>query len=81
MSNPSVTATITADDQASPKLRELLTLSQKLAATAKSIFNEGGAGQFSRKRASNDTRKNPQSALRYWRNRCGRGGGQGASNR
>lgn len=44
MSNPSVTATITADDQASPKLRELLTLSQKLAATAKSIFNEGGAG-------------------------------------
>jgi hypothetical protein len=44
VSNPSVTATITADDQASPKLRELLTLSQKLAATAKSIFNEGGAG-------------------------------------
>ena len=44
MSNPSVTATITADDKASPKLRELLTLSQKLAATAKSVFNEGGAG-------------------------------------
>jgi hypothetical protein len=44
MSNPSVTATISADDQASPKLRELLALSQKLAATAKSIFNEGGAG-------------------------------------
>jgi hypothetical protein len=44
MSNPSVTATITANDEASPKLRELLTLSQKLAATAKSIFNEGGSG-------------------------------------
>lgn len=44
MSNPSVTATITANDEASPKLRELLTLSQKLASTAKAIFNEGGAG-------------------------------------
>jgi hypothetical protein len=44
MSNPSVTATITADDKASPKLRELLTLSQKLAATAKAIFNESGSG-------------------------------------
>lgn len=40
MSNPSVTATISADDKASPKLRELVELTQKLSQTAKAAFSE-----------------------------------------
>lgn len=40
MSNPSVTATITADDQASPRLRELVELTRRLSQTAKAAFNE-----------------------------------------
>lgn len=40
MSNPSVTATISADDKASPKLRELVELTQRLSQAAKAAFNE-----------------------------------------
>ncbi|TWA91102.1 hypothetical protein FBZ96_114100 [Bradyrhizobium stylosanthis] len=42
MSNPSVTATISANDQAAPKLRELLELTKKLESTAKAAFKENG---------------------------------------
>lgn len=42
MSNPSVTATISANDQASPKLRELLELTKKIENTAKAAFKENG---------------------------------------
>lgn len=42
MSNPSVTATISANDQASPKLRELLELTKKLDQTAKGLFRDNG---------------------------------------
>lgn len=45
MSNPSVTATISADDKASPKLRELVELTQRLSQTAKAAFSESlGSG-------------------------------------
>ncbi|MHC2521677.1 phage tail tape measure protein [Bradyrhizobium diazoefficiens] len=48
MSNPSVTATISADDKASPKLRELVELTQRLAQTAKAAFNDSlGSGYSS----------------------------------
>lgn len=40
MSNPSVTATISADDKASPKLRELVELTQRLSQSAKAAFSE-----------------------------------------
>ncbi|KYK44306.1 hypothetical protein A1D31_36785 [Bradyrhizobium liaoningense] len=45
MSNPSVTATISANDQATPKLRELLELTKKLDQTSKALFREStGSG-------------------------------------
>ncbi|WP_407194297.1 phage tail tape measure protein [Bradyrhizobium sp. STM 3566] len=46
MSNPSVTATISADDKASPKLRELVELTQRLAQTAKAAFNESAGTNY-----------------------------------
>jgi len=42
MSNPSVTAVIGVDDKASPRLRELMELSQKLNRVAKDLNNQGG---------------------------------------
>lgn len=46
MSSPSVTATITADDKASPKLRELVELTQRLSQTAKAAFSESTGGAY-----------------------------------
>ncbi|MGY4408803.1 hypothetical protein ACVWW4_000539 [Bradyrhizobium sp. LB7.1] len=46
MSSPSVTATITADDKATPKLRELVELTQRLAQTAKAAFSESTGGAY-----------------------------------
>ncbi|WP_456654089.1 phage tail tape measure protein [Bradyrhizobium lupini] len=46
MSNPSVTATITADDKASPKLRELVELTQRLSQTAKAAFSESTGANY-----------------------------------
>jgi TP901 family phage tail tape measure protein len=46
MSNPSVTATVTVDDKASPRLRELVELSQKMSRTAQAAFNESGANKY-----------------------------------
>ena len=42
MSNPSVTAVISVNDKASPRLRELMELSQKLNRVAKDLNNQGG---------------------------------------
>ena len=47
MSNPSVTATISADDKASPKLRELVELTQRLSQTAKAAFSESLGSSYS----------------------------------
>lgn len=46
MSNPSVTASITVDDKASPRLRELVELSQKLNRVAKDALNERGGNAY-----------------------------------
>lgn len=46
MSNPSVTATISANDKASPALRQLLELTQKLSQTAKAAFSESQGGTY-----------------------------------
>ena len=47
MSNPSVTATISANDQATPKLRELLELTKKLDQTSKALFRESTGSGYS----------------------------------
>lgn len=46
MAGPSVTATISANDQASPKLRELVELSQRLNRVAREAFAGDGASRY-----------------------------------
>jgi hypothetical protein len=46
MSNPSVVATISADDQASPKLRELMELTQRASKLAKETFKDNGGDKY-----------------------------------
>jgi hypothetical protein len=46
MSNPSVTASITVDDKASPRLRELVELSQRLNRVAKDALNDVGGNRY-----------------------------------
>lgn len=46
MSNPSVTASVTVDDKASPRLRELVELAQKLNKAAQAAFSESGADRY-----------------------------------
>jgi|GEM_PF-2173751 len=59
MSNPSVTATITADDKASPRLREVVELTQKLAQVSKAAFNESTGSAYSNnfRRATSEATK------------------------
>ena len=46
MSNPSVTATIAVNDQASPRLRELVETSQKMSRLANAAFKENMGGNY-----------------------------------
>lgn len=46
MSNPSVTASITVDDKASPRIRELVELSQRLNRVAKDALNDAGGNRY-----------------------------------
>ncbi len=46
MANPSVTATVAVDDKASPKLRELMELTQRMSRLGKEMFKESGGDRY-----------------------------------
>ncbi len=46
MSNPNVTASITVNDQASPKLKELMELSQRLSRVSKDMLKDAGGDKY-----------------------------------